>query len=107
MALKKFLNIFKSDFVFYGVVSAFFACLLVLFWEKRFELNLLLFNDSKRNEIIERISVPLGDFLTLLLGIVVEALPFVVLGVLVSIIIQRFVSMKLLSRPYQSSMKIH
>ncbi len=98
MALKKLVNVFKSDFIFYGVVLAFFLCAFVFFWEKRFTLNLILLNETKRNEIIERISVPFGDFLTLLLGIVVEALPFIVLGVAVSVIIQRFVSVKLMSR---------
>jgi hypothetical protein len=56
------------------------------------QLQLLLINPVERARVFGSITTTLQDFLTLTLGIMVEALPFVILGVVFSVLIQAFVS---------------
>lgn len=63
-----------------------------------FDLQLLMLNKSRRDEILGTITATFQDFMTLTFGILVEALPFVILGVLISVLIQTFVSTETLTK---------
>lgn len=54
----------------------------------RESLQQLFLNETRRSDAVSSVVATAQDFLTLTLGIVVEALPFVVLGVLFSVAIQ-------------------
>ncbi len=80
-----------------------YAAALILFYllVQRYKLHIQVFlvNPYQQQRLLEGIVASLQDFLTLTLGIMVEALPFVILGVLFSVLIQAFVSgQALLSR---------
>lgn len=56
------------------------------------EIMKLTYSEAYRQEVFSSTTTTLQDFLTLTLGIIVEALPFIVLGTLVATAIQFFIS---------------
>jgi uncharacterized protein len=57
----------------------------------RDQISLLFRSEYQRQQAYAAASATFGDFFTLVLGILVEALPFVVLGVLISVAIQTYI----------------
>lgn len=55
-----------------------------------FQIQLMLINTAMREAFLGAVSTRFMDFMTLTFSILVEALPFVILGVLISVIIQVF-----------------
>lgn len=64
--------------------------ILVLMQAYAFDIQMLILSQARRAAFVDAISTGFGDFMTLTLSILVEALPFVVLGVLFSVLIQVF-----------------
>ncbi|HEX8389886.1 MAG TPA: permease [Candidatus Saccharimonadales bacterium] len=64
----------------------------LLFERYRWQLQVLVLSDVKRDEFFAGVAITFQDFITLTLGILVEALPFVILGVMISVLVQTYVS---------------
>lgn len=95
IALRKYGSVFTYLFLF--IAALILPYVLVSRYNQ--EITLLLLNPFERQRVSGVVGTTLQDFLTLTLGIMVEALPFVILGVLFSVLIQAFVSgEKLLKR---------
>lgn len=88
------------DIIFASILVIIPVAVFALFQVYRHEVMLLAYNEPARKEIVSAVAgslaTALQDFFTLVLGILVEALPFVVLGVLVSVAIQYFIPTDLL-----------
>lgn len=76
---------------FYVLMGGLTVGVFVLVQHYRADLAALLLSSTQRQQAMAQVGVTLQDFLTLVLGILVEALPFVVLGVLISVAIQVFI----------------
>lgn len=68
---------------------------IAIFWllsANQENVQRFLFSKYARESALSGIERTLGDFMTLTLSIIIEALPFIVLGVLISVCIQTFLS---------------
>lgn len=86
--LRKKFDEFKP--VLFFLVSCFGipALIILLYRIYEYEIQLIVLNEFRRQEFFSSLTTTFQDFMTLTFGIIVEALPFVVLGVLFSVIIQ-------------------
>ncbi len=57
----------------------------------KYDLQMLILSENYRQELSGTISTTFSDFMTLTFSILVEALPFVILGVLISVLIQTYI----------------
>jgi len=80
----------------WGIVIA--TIVAVNVWLATHQFEVMRFYNGGFGEAWANIAPKLQDFLTLLLSVIVEALPFIILGVLVSVLVQRFVSTEKLFR---------
>lgn len=85
---KKQLKQYIYKCAFYIFVIGLPLALILMFQKYQLDMQLLLLNDNRRQELLSAISNKFQDFMTLTLGIIVEALPFVILGVIFSVLIQ-------------------
>lgn len=87
------INFFRQAAGAFGPILLVGLPLVLVCWVyiNRQVISATLSNDYERQQFITHAQTVLQDFLTLTLGILIEALPFVVLGVLISVIIQVFV----------------
>lgn len=76
------------NWLFYGLLIALPTAAFYYMQSHQYQIVSLFFNQTKRQELIDSILTTAQDFLTLTLGIIVEALPFVILGVAISALIQ-------------------
>lgn len=75
-----------TNILFAGI----FVCIFFLINHYKYEIQLLMFSTGKRELFFEAVTSRFTDFMTLTYSILVEAIPFVILGVLLSVIIQVF-----------------
>lgn len=66
------------------------ATILYLLHRYSFEIQMLIISNDRRDELVGAFSTNFTDFMTLTFSILVEALPFVILGVAISVLIQVF-----------------
>lgn len=81
----------KSRIIDLALVLLFLSIPIVVYYITRkyyFDIQKILINDNSRQVFINSVLTTLQDFFTLTFGIIVEALPFVILGVLFSVLIQ-------------------
>jgi uncharacterized membrane protein YraQ (UPF0718 family) len=78
----------RSVITFYAVTVGVVLMLLWIFQKYQLQIQMLFINQYNRQKFFEDVVTTFGDFMTLTLGILVEALPFVVLGVAISVVIQ-------------------
>lgn len=80
---------FKEYIGWRGVIAfAAIACVLLFIHVNNHALQMFALSEVWRAEFFETAGARIGDVMTLTLSILVEALPFVVLGVLISVLIQ-------------------
>lgn len=78
------------DRVYYALLISVAVAAYLLFRRYAFEVQLLVSSPIRREAWLDSAMTTAQDFLTLTLGILVEALPFVILGVFISVLIQTF-----------------
>lgn len=79
------------DILFFGGIGGLALALYLLVQHYRTDMVVFFLNAGRREEVFAQVGTTLGDLLTLALGILVEAIPFVILGVLISVAIQVFI----------------
>lgn len=84
--LKRYL----SDWGFLAIFGGVPLVLFFLAYKYRFEVTMILSSPYRREELLWQIRNTFQDFFTLTFGILVEALPFVILGVLIAVAIRVF-----------------
>lgn len=77
-----------SKIAYYATAIGLPISAYALYRQHQYDLQLLALDTQRRQELFQNIATTFQDFMTLTLGILVEALPFVILGVLLSVIIQ-------------------
>jgi uncharacterized protein len=84
----KQLQKYAPDFIMYAAVigAPFVVFLLIQNYQQ--QLQMLMLDDYRRQALFSSVATTFQDFMTLTFGIIVEALPFVILGVLFSVFIQ-------------------
>lgn len=88
----------SPEILFFTIVGCLAVGLFTFVQHYRADMVALLLSPSQRDQFLAQVGTRAQDFLTLLVGILVEALPFVVLGVLISVIIQLFLPTDLILR---------
>lgn len=85
---KQKLKKYTPDIVFYVTSIGIPLAVFLLFRKYQYEIQMLSLSEYRRQELFSSAATTLQDFMTLAFGIIVEALPFVILGVLFSVLIQ-------------------
>jgi len=88
LATKQKLKKYVPDLAFYIAFIGLPLAAFVLFKKYQYEIQMMMLNEYRRQEFFSAIATTFQDFMTLTFGIIVEALPFVILGVLFSVLIQ-------------------
>ncbi len=95
--LKKW-GIRSEDIRYYGLLIGGAGLAFYLWQRYYYGIQLLLVSEGRQQELLRAINVHFHDFMTLACSLIVEALPFVVLGVTISVLIQVFLPTHTLMR---------
>lgn len=79
-----------DDIKYYGLLFGGLGLVIYLWQRYYYDLQILAVSEVRRQELAAAISTTFQDFMTLTFSLIVEALPFVVLGVTISVLIQVF-----------------
>lgn len=87
-SLTKYFQKITPNTIIIGSAIVFSLVLYSIVQIYKYEIQSVILLDYKRQEFLTSIATTFQDFITLTLGILVEAIPFVILGVCISVLIQ-------------------